>query len=573
MNSTYVLGIHDGHNSTAALLKNGKICSAISEERLTREKNTCGFPRRSIDQVIEIEGISPEDIDRVAISSNFMHSEEHLKSKELWYRVGETEQRLEEQKSDVYKEKLFRVRRNERIEAIKTQLGMDDERIQFVEHHKSHAAAAYFGSPYSLNEGVLVLTCDGAGDGLAATVSVGRGGSLDRIAETSRHDSLGKIYSRVTYLMGMTPWEHEYKIMGLAPYADEYGVERSEAVFEELLGISDDGLGFAKENYLSMNYIYFHLRDKLENHRFDWIAGGVQSFTEKMMVRWVENAVENTGIHRVACGGGVFMNIKANMVLRQSPSVHDIFVFPSCGDESNAIGAAFVAFRDLTNGTDPCLDNILPSIYLGKEYDDDDVEAAIGAADLPDECRVQRMDDIHEHVGRELAKGKIVARSFGRMEWGARALGNRSILADASIRENVRKINEMIKMRDFWMPFAPSILFERAEDYLEDWAGEPAPFMIMGYESTELAETDMPAAMHPYDRTIRPQLVRREDNPEYWRVLKAYEKETGRGGVLNTSFNLHGYPIVNRPEEALDVYLRSGLKNIALGSYYISEAV
>jgi len=569
MSDRYILGIHDGHNSTAALLKNGVLVGALSEERLTRVKNECGYPKLSVDHLLANEGIEASDISAVALSSLFMHDKGHLEHKELWYRVGAKEQELERKKNSDYGKKLFRIRKEERYQEVESHLGISRDNIHFIEHHESHAAAAYFGSHFPLEEKVLVLTCDGAGDGLSATVSVAQNGKMERIATTDRHDSLGKIYSRVTYLMGMKAWEHEYKIMGMAPFADDYGVNKSIKVFRELLGLSDDGMSFQRKTELSMNYIYFHLRDRLENHRFDWVAGAVQQFTEEMLLAWVEAVVNHTGIRKIACGGGVFMNIKANMILRQSDHVDDIYIFPSCGDESNSIGAAFVLDRQLDDAPTSGKPHQVATCFLGGESDDKEIEDAIREAGISESCVIERVEDIHTHVGKELAKGHVVARAWGRMEWGARSLGNRGILADARIPANVQRINDMIKMRDFWMPFAPSILFERAGDYLGDWSGEGAPFMIMGYESTPMAHEQIPAAMQPYDKTIRPQLVVKEENPEYWQVLKAYEAETGVGGFLNTSFNLHGYPIVNKAHESIDVLMRSGLERLALGHYYI----
>jgi len=190
---------------------------------------------------------------------------------------------------------------------------------------------------------------------------------------------------------------------------------------------------------------------------------------------------------------------------------------------------------------------------------------------INEKCNVKKPKNIHDFIGKELANGKIVARFYGAMEWGARSLGNRSILADPRSVDNVERINSMIKMRDFWMPFAPSILQERARDYLKDWNMEIARYMIMAYEITDLAKIHLPAAIHPYDKTVRPQLVNSEDNPEYWNVIKSFEKETSIGGIINTSFNLHGFPIVNTPKDAIEVFLKSGLKHMAIGNYFISK--
>ena len=558
----YVLGIHDGHNGTAALLRDGQIVGAISEERLTRRKNEVGYPKRAIESVLRTENIIGKDLAKVVLSSNFMHSEDRLRNIDIWYRVGVVDQKRDEEKS--YQKELLLHRLNERKTVVKNHLKIKKDKIEVVEHHLSHAVAAYYGSPFCFDDKVLILTCDGAGDGLSATVSIGHKGRIERIAETSRHDSLGKIYSRITYLMGMTPWEHEYKVMGMAPYAEEKRIKRSLEVFESLLGLDKWGLSFKRKTDLSMNYTYFYLKDNLENQRFDYIAGAVQRFTEDLLLQWVKNCIQKTGIHKVACGGGVFMNVKANMKIRQMPEVMELFVFPSCADESNSIGAAYQIYYD-HYAKEKSFG--IGDLFLGEGFDNEEIEKSI----LAKGCEIRWVKDIWEHVGHEIACGKIVALFQGRAEWGARALGNRSIVASAENRDNIERINKAIKSRDFWMPFAPTILHERAGKYLEDWRGEDAKYMIMAYHSTTAARKDLPAAMHPYDKTLRPQLVSETDHPDYYRLLKAFEKKTSIGGILNTSFNLHGYPIVNNPTDALKVFMNTGLENMAIGNYYISK--
>ena len=560
--TTYILGIHDGHNSTAALLKNGQIVSAISEERLTRRKNEVGYPKKAIEAVLKMDGITGRDLTKIVLSSNFMHSEDRLRNIDIWYRVGLLDQKRDEEKT--YQKELFLHRLSNRKAIVREHLKIKDDKIEIVEHHLSHAAAAYYGSPFGFDESVLVLTCDGTGDGLAATVSIGHKGKIERIAETSRHDSLGKIYSRITYLLGMTPWEHEYKIMGMAPYAEGKQIRRSLEIFESLLGFDKLGLSFKHKTDLSMNYTYFYLKDNLENQRFDYIAGAVQKFTENMLLQWVKNCIQETGIHKVACGGGVFMNVKANMKIRQMEEVEELFVFPSCADESNAIGAAYQVYY---NNYSKRKNFGIGNLFLGEEFSDEEIEKSV----LGKGYEIKRIENIWEYVGQEIARGKIVALFQGRTEWGARALGCRSIVASAENKDNIEKINKVIKSRDFWMPFAPSILQERAEGYLEDWKGEDAKYMIMAYNSTLAARKDLSAAMHPYDKTLRPQLVFEKDNPGYYQLLKAFEQRTCIGGILNTSFNLHGYPIVNTPEDALRVFMETGLENLAIGNYYIMK--
>ncbi len=566
-NDVYILGIHDGHNAAAALLKDGRLVGALGEERLTGVKNQVGFPRRAIAELLGLEGLAPRDLTAVALGSRFMHAPEYLEDIAPWYRVGLDQQRRDRLSGKDYNEAVFEERTKARLALAAEHLDGDVGKVEFVEHHLAHAATAYYGAPWGWDRPVLVFTCDGAGDGLSATVSLGRQGRLERIDQTDRRGSLGKIYSRVTYLMGMKPWEHEYKLMGLAPYAGQRR-ELSRGVFERLMTFNDEAGRFELQSELETNYCYFYLRDNLENHRFDEIAGGLQDYTEEMLAAWVSHFVRRTGINRIVCGGGVFMNVKANGRLARLPGVEAIFVCPSSGDESLAIGAAYEAYhrRYTPAGKHP-----LETLYLGPAYDNSRAETALQEAGVTGTCRVEYVEDIDRLVGRLLAENKIVARFQGRMEWGARALGNRSILADGIDFQNVARINTMIKQRDFWMPFAPTILSDRAGDYLVQPDGLQADYMTFALASTARGRQDLAAAMHPADKTMRPQVLNRETNPRYEQVLRTYERATGRGGLLNTSFNLHGYPIVCTPADALRVFAESGLEHLALENWYVTK--
>lgn len=565
--SCYILGIHDGHNCGASLLKNGAIVGSLSEERISRVKNEVGYPRRAIDALLRQEKIAASDLSGVALASNFMHDAAHLTEVGPWYRVGLDDQRKDKLANKDYNRVIFAARRQQRLDVVKDHLGHEGDAVVFVEHHHAHATSAYFGSRAPWNEPALVFTMDGAGDGICGSVSIARNGVVERQATVDRAASVGKVYSRVTYLMGMKPWEHEFKIMGMAPYADEKYSKKSRDVFAQLMGLTDDGLNFALRTELETNYCYFWLRDHLENHRFDAIAGGVQAFTEDLLVNWVAAWVKKTGIRKVVCGGGVFMNVKANMLIAQLPEVEYLFVMPSCGDESLGIGAAYQMYRDRCpkEHTKP-----LETLYLGTSYGNADVEAALTRFDLSG-CRVERVDNINDRVGREVAANHIVARFNGRMEWGARALGNRSILANAAHFTNIERINSMIKQRDFWMPFAPSMLEERAHEYIHNPKDVDAAFMMYAFETTKLANDHLAAGIHPRDKTARAQTVNAKRNPGYYEVLKSYEKASQRAGLLNTSFNLHGYPIVESPWDAIDVFLRSGLDMLAVENVLIGK--
>lgn len=560
-----ILGIHDGHNATAALLSDGRVVAAVQEGRITRNKNQAGYPREAVEEVLTIAGMEAGDIDRVALASRFMHAAEFFEGWD-WYRKNYRDQIRSAAEEPERRRFYLEQRQRERKTTITDHLGVDIDRIEIVEHHLGHAAAAYYGSPWAAgDEEVLVLTLDGSGDGICATVSVDANGGLERISETGSAASIGKVYSRVTFLLGMRPWQDEFKVMGMAPYADDSLKSSVRPVFEPLVRHSDDSLQFEPGTHLSTNFCYSYLRSNLENQRFDFVCGALQDWLEDLMVRWIRNAVRETGIRRVAVGGGVFMNVKANMRILAMDEVDQLFVHPTCGDSSLAIGAGYKVHADESGRAGP--EKPYESIYWGPEYSRQEMERCLSGRSL----EVEEPDNVEGRVAELLTGGHVVANFSGRMEWGARALGNRSILVDPRDRDSVRRVNMKVKERDFWMPFAPTILAERASDYIGGYSGQRAPYMILAFPTTERGREDLPAAMHPYDETIRPQIIEREDNPSYWRLIKEFEDRTGVGGVLNTSFNLHGEPIVMSPEDAVDTLVRSGLEWLRLGPYLVQD--
>jgi carbamoyltransferase len=567
-----VLGIHDGHNASACLLQDGRVVYVFQEERLTNLKNFVGFPERSIRRILELAHLSMDQIDEVAWASNYMLDpydpkkvaelfvqEFHTPGRKTWERMILA---LRATAPGVYDRMLERGRRR-RTAHLKA-MGYPGK-ITFVEHHTAHAATAYYGCPWP-EERVLVLTNDGAGDALCATVNVGEGGTFQRIAETTQADSLGHVYSRITMLLGMVPLDHEYKVMGLAPYAPEEGGRKSRAVLDGYLGLGPDGLTFERRVPEPLNFCYPRLRRDLDRHRFDWIAWGVQALTEDLLVEWVRNCIRKTGLNKVALAGGVFMNVKANKLISEIDELKGLFVYPSCGDESISLGAAYwvYALSCLASGAEVHFEPLGP-IYLGDDFGDAEVREAMELEPFQS-YDSERLADPDRGVADLLLKGNIVARCRGRMEFGARALGNRSILADGSTLSVVRPINAMIKSRDFWMPFAPVVLKEFEREYIRNPKEIPAPYMIMAFDSTE-RRSEIIAAIHQADFTIRPQVIEEDWNPGYHEILATYQGETGRGAMLNTSFNLHGYPIVHGPKEALWTFANSGLQCLVVGNY------
>jgi carbamoyltransferase len=566
-----ILGIHDGHNATAALVEDGRIIAAVSEERLVRVKNVDCFPTRAIAECLRIGGCSIADVDFVAF--NGLHQPYSRSRDELMASFREASNFATAVRKTLRRTPLNAYHRKKRRETRVAEargLGFGDDRIRFVEHHRAHAYAAYWGSPW--REGpVLILTCDGSGDDLCATVNIVRDGRIERIAAVPESNSLGIVYGMATTVLGMMPLEDEHKVMGMAPYATKRVIDKpAEDCFRGLLEV--EGMGWRRAGGLPDVYQSFNfMRDRLGLVRFDNASASIQMLTEKIIQEWAANCVRETGIKRVAVAGGVFMNVKANKVIYELPDVEELFVMPSCGDESNAIGVCYAVYDDERQAAG--LPTDIPPLgpfYLGGEFDDRACEAALAAVRTKDGVSVTEPVDISREAGRMLAAGKVVARYAGRMEFGARALGNRSIMADPSDMSVIPKINEMIKSRDFWMPFAPSVLAERSEEYAVKPKPMRAPYMIMAFDSTARRD-HYRAATHPYDKSTRPQEVFEDWNPGYYRVLKAFEEATGRGIILNTSFNLHGFPIVYRPEEAVDVFLRSSLDGLALGPYLIKR--
>lgn len=528
-NRLRILGINDGLDAALVILEDGKPVFALQEERVTRRKAETGFPWRALDLALSRLAIGLDGFEAVALAGTGKGR-------------AETRRRLK---------------------------AMGAGRIVVVERHAAHAAAAYFGRRADPASPHLVLSLDNGESGIAAAVHVGGNGTLSCVATTPAGHAPGQIFAAATAHLGMEAGTHDYKLMGLAPYADPARFTEARRCLSGYLDLSpDEPLRFRRLVPEPTGAIGRRLARDLGRLRFDLVAGAAQAFAEDLASRWVEAAVRATGIDSVVAAGGFFMNVKVNKRLAEDPGLSRFDVFPPMSDE--AFGAAWAAAARLAPAD---LGRAgLDTLCLGPAPQAGDATLARAAAAG---LRLERLEDPAAAVARLLAAGKIVARAAGPMEFGARALGNRSILADPARPGVAERINKAIKQRDFWMPFAPAALAERAGDYavLPPSLPRPdlSPFMMHGFETRAGTQDDIRAGTHPYDGSARLQTVDRVRQPDFHALLSAFARETGRAALLNTSFNLHGEPIVMSGEDALDVMMRSGLDSLLLEDVLVTK--
>lgn len=570
----YVLGLNIGHNSTACLLKDGKIIGCVSEERFSRIKNHCGIPFRSIDYLLKQENLEIEKIDYVVLDNHYpiknnpdfgkQFLEAYTKpgfSKRFFSSLSYSYPNLFNKYYGMRKNKSDEFNLKEKIAKI---LKTSPNKVLVIDHHLAHSLSTGF----NIDGKTLVFTLDGEGSGVCATAGVYDNGKLEIIARTKKTASLGYLYAISTIFLGMKPLEHEFKVMGLAPYAKKNKVDEVYKKLNNLIWVQ--GLEFKSK--FSMPFADNYFRREMKFYRFDNIAGGVQKLTEELTSQWIKNAIEKTGIHNIAVAGGVFMNVKASQKISEMPEVEKMFVMPSCGDESNAIGCCMYGYRKFCETNKIEFKPVpIEHLYLGPEYDNSYIEKLIKEKELDKKYKIKKIKDINNEAAKLLAKGFIVARCSGKSEWGARALGNRSIMANALHPDTIRILNETIKDRDFWMPFTPSIIDKYESRYVVNPKKIKASYMVITFNSTEEARKKIPAAMHPYDQTLRPQIVTKEYNKDYYEIIEKFSKLTGSGGILNTSFNLHGEPNVLTPEDALHTVENSSLKFLVMGNYLFEK--
>ena len=587
-----IIGIHDGHDASVALMVDGKIIFAAQEERFSRLKGDYGFPKRAVEEMFKFSGLKPSEIDLVTVGSFNLNPVLLKLKRNAQFSVADW---IDEQekfwKPKIFFNKkanyweIFRKRfkkfdkyynyknflkgymnsnelkrfRFERLNSISKHLKIKKNKIKFVLHEDCHKYYSFYFFP-ERKDGIAI-TSEGIGDYSNGSVSTVKKNKFYLKAH-NRENHLGHIYQYITLLLGMKPNQHEYKVMGLAPYTSNYEIEKCYEIFDKILKVKGLNVVFDKKP----KDLFYHFKEKLINCRFDGIAGALQKFLEKKLETWFVACSKKFRYRNFYFSGGVAQNIKAALYLSKNKKIKKIFVPPAAGDTTISIGACFYgAANSLKNEIHP-----INSMYLGSSLKTNEIKRMINKRKLNKKFIVKSKFSTRE-VALAISKGAIVGRCAGRMEFGLRSLGNRSILCDPRFSENINKINFKIKKRDFWMPFTPTILKEDFNKYIINPKKIEARFMSMAFETTNIGRNCLKAAIHPADFTARPQLLSKDDNPDYFEIIKSFKQITGVGALLNTSLNLHGLPVVRNAEDALFVFENSGLDFLILENFLLKK--
>jgi carbamoyltransferase len=587
---TVVLGISGFyHDAAAAIVRDGDIVAAAQEERFTRVKHDPGFPQRAIEYCLREAGVSPEDLDAVAFYEKPLTKFERLIETYLSYApAGFASFR---QALPIWlKQKLHLPRVMDR--GLK---GRYKGRYVFPEHHESHAASAFFPSPF---EEAAILTVDGVGEWATATCGVGRGNTVEVTQELRFPHSLGLLYSAFTYYTGFKVNSGEYKLMGLAPYGEP---KYAGVIFEKLLDLKDDG-----SFRLDLDYFNYCQGLTMTSERFHQLFGGpprqpespvtdrdmdlaasIQAVTEEIMRRMVRHLHEQTGLKHLCLAGGVALNCVANgRLLREGP-FEDLWIQPAAGDAGGALGAALFVWHQLMGHERKAQPtDAMKGALLGPGFTDAEVKAVL---DRVGACYHYYDDDtMRDRIVELLGQEKVVGRLQGRMEFGPRALGSRSILGDARSTKMQSVMNLKIKFRESFRPFAPSVLQEHVSEYFEMAPEVESPYMLLvadvqpdkrvdgdarraGLKGMDLLKTKrsvVPAITH-VDYSARVQTVERHRHTTYHQLISQFHEATGCPVVINTSFNVRGEPIVCSPEDALNCFLNTGMDALVMEHYLL----
>jgi len=585
----YILGISAYyHDSAACIIKNGEILAAAQEERFSRMKHDHRFPSHAINFCLQYAGIKSTDLDLVAFYDKpFLKFERLLETYLSFAPVGI--------KSFIKAMPLWIKEKLWMKDLIKNELGYEGK-IIFPEHHESHAASAFFPSPF--NE-AAILTMDGVGEWTTSSYGVGKGNSIELIADIKFPHSLGLLYSAFTYYTGFKVNSGEYKVMGLAPYGEP---KYKKLIYDHLIDVKDDG-----SFRMNMEYFNYCAGLTMTNNKFHKLFGGppripetnltqkdmdlarsLQEVTEEIVMKMGNHVYKETGLKNLVLAGGVALNCVANGKLLKEGPFENIWIQPAAGDAGGALGAALIGWYNYFGNprtADEKSDSQFGS-YLGPEFDDDKIQTFIRsknliAVKLEENELIKTVSEMIEHE-------KVIGWFDGRMEFGPRALGARSIIGDARSAKMQSLMNIKIKFREGFRPFAPSVNFEKVGDYFE--IEKESPYMLLvadvkkerriamtgdeeklwGIDKLNVVRSDLPAITH-VDYSARLQTVHKETNPRYHKLIEQFEKNTGCAVIINTSFNVRGEPIVCTPEDAYKCFMRTNIDYLVLGNFLLSK--
>ncbi|MEM6628241.1 MAG: carbamoyltransferase [Bacteroidota bacterium] len=591
------------HDSAAAILDAGVVVAAAQEERFSRKKHDASFPSQAVKFCLEYAGTTIDELDAIAFYDKPLLKFERLL--ETYYAFAPQGLRSFLTAIPVWlREKLFLKRLiHESLGEIET-YDKKKLRLLFPEHHLSHAGSTYYSSPFDQS---AILTIDGVGEWATATISLGKGKDITLLKELRFPHSLGLLYSAFTYFLGFRVNSGEYKLMGLAPYGNPQSPEVKtfvQKIESELISIKEDGSIWLNQAYFSYATGLRMVKEKKWEQLFGMsrrepeseltlkhcnLGLAIQHVTEKVVLRMAMEAKRITGSSNLCLAGGVALNCVANGKLKHAGIFDKLFIQPASGDAGGALGAAQAAYhiyfqqpKTLTKEPDG-----MEGAYLGPTFSDLEVELMAKKFNAPF-SHYDSLDDLCEELAKCIALGQVVGWMQGRMEFGPRALGGRSILADARNPETQKRLNLKIKYRESFRPFAPSVLLEDCKEYFE-MEGD-SPYMLLvhpvqplrrnslpeGYHELPLREklyierSDLPAITH-IDFSARVQTVSRQSNLRFWSLLQAFKKLTGTGLLVNTSFNVRGEPIVCTPEDAYRCFMNTEMDVLVIGDFLFTK--
>jgi carbamoyltransferase len=567
-----ILALSVGHDCGATILRNGMVAFAANEERFNREKLTTGFPLKTTEYILD-NVVSAENIDVVVFERKIQigRVDFDYKQNDTSYSAYSFLDKLNLARYLTGNPlmlkmllpfiKLLFPSCSSEVKRILKEFKLNTKTVM-LDHHFSHAAAGYFASGF--NES-LAITIDGSGDGYCSKVYKTKNGKLTELHAIPMYHSLAIYYQYITVLLGFIPNRHEGKVTGLAAYGKPD--DALAKIFNERISYDSKSTRFVNHGY-SYGREIAELKRLLDGRSREDLSKAIQDHVEKITYKYIDGIIKKHCPDQkkinLTLSGGLFANVKLNGLISTHPSIERFFVFPHMGDGGNSYGASLGYYHGILNN--PYTPSPIKTIYTGTDIGKDDALKALKESDL----EYSYEDDINEKVAQLLADGKVVARCSGPMEYGPRALGNRSILYQGLDPAVNVWLNKKLEREEF-MPFAPACMEEDAPEYFEGYSEKTAftsKFMTLTYKTKEKFRKHAPAANH-VDNTARPQVVSRNDNPDYYEIIKRYRDITGYGAILNTSFNVHEEPIVRTPSDAIKSFKYSKLDALALGNYLV----